>query len=357
MSQTVVRYVTRLFVVHLLPILVGFVAMLQILDLLNNADDITARHGNSLSALFTYALLRLPQIVNLMLPFAVLMAALLCLARLVRGNEIIALKAGGFSFYKLLVAFVPIAMITGAIYFIVNDQLVPWATERLATWDAAPDAPKVNSAPVWLRDGQVLVGVEGVAEEGHILTNLRIFERNDKGILTQQITAQKAVNQDGKWTFFDTWRFDMRELQNTEAIYAARMPWETLLTPAHFANLATDPATLSFRDLVQFIIKPNVGARAVYFYETWMYHKLMLPFSLLVMILLAAPVAQGLQRQGGMATGLALGVALGFLYFVCQGLMLTLGETGAMSPVIAAWAPPLLFGALGTFWLLRVEGY
>jgi lipopolysaccharide export system permease protein len=357
MSHTVVRYVSRLFIVHLLPILVGFVAMLQILDLLNSADDITARHGSNLSALATYAVLRLPQLVNLMLPFAVLMAALLCLARLVRGNEIIALKAGGFSFYKLLFAFVPIAMITGALYFIVNDQLVPWAADRLATWDAAPNAPRVNSAPVWLRDGQVLVGVEGVAEEGHVLTNLRIFERNDKGILTQQITAQKAVNQDGKWTFFDTWRFDMREQQNTEAIYAAQIPWETSLTPAHFANLATDPATLSFRDLVQFIIKPNVGARAVYFYETWMYHKLMLPFSLLVMILLAAPVAQGLQRQGGMATGLALGVALGFLYFVCQGLMLTLGETGAMSPVIAAWAPPLLFGALGTFWLLRVEGY
>jgi lipopolysaccharide export LptBFGC system permease protein LptF len=43
MSQTVVRYVSRLFIVHLLPILLGFVAMLQILDLLNNADDITAR--------------------------------------------------------------------------------------------------------------------------------------------------------------------------------------------------------------------------------------------------------------------------------------------------------------------------
>ena len=304
MSQTVVRYVSRLFIMHLLPILIGFVAMLQILDLLNSADDITARHGNSLSALATYAALRLPQLVNLMLPFAVLMAALICLARLVRGNEIIALKAGGFSFYKLLIAFVPIAMLVGAIYFVVNDQLVPWATDRLATWDAAPNAPTVNSAPVWLRDGQVLVGVEGVAEEGHVLTNLRIFERNDKGILTQQITAQKAVNQDGKWTFFDTWRFDMREQQNTEAIYAARLPWETLLTPAHFANLATDPATLSFRDLVQFILKPNVGARAVYFYQTWMHHKLTLPFSLLVMILLAAPVAQGLQRQGGMATGL-----------------------------------------------------
>jgi lipopolysaccharide export system permease protein len=340
-----------------LPILIGFVAMVQILDLLNNADEITARHGNNLSALVTYSALRLPQIVNLMLPFAVLMAALLCLARLVRGNEIIALKAGGFSFYKLLIAFVPIAAFVGTLYFIVNDQLVPWSTERLATWDAAPNAPTENSAPVWLRDGPTLVGVEGVSQEGHVLTKIRIFERNEKGILTQQIAAEKAINHDGSWTFYDTWRFDMRELQSTDAIYSAQLPWQTSLTPAHFANLATDPATLSFADLLQFILKPNVGARSVNFYETWLHHKLTLPFSLLVMILLAAPVAQGLQRQGGMATGLALGVALGFLYFVCQGLMLTLGETGAMTPLVAAWAPPVLFAALGAFWLLRVEGY
>lgn len=356
-SYTIVRYVSRLLFGHLAMLVVGFVALLQILDLLNNADDITARHGSNVSALATYALLRLPQLVNLILPFAMLMAALLCLARLVRGNEIIAMKAGGFSFYKLLLAFVPAAFVVGIAYFIVNDQLVPWTTKSLATWDAAPNPPTENSAPVWLRDGQVLVGVEGVAEEGHLLSDVRVFERDDRGILTEQINAKKAINRDGKWFFQDTWRFNMREGQNTNAIFAAELPWDTSLTPAHFANLAMDPATLSFRDLLQFIIKPNVGARSVFFYQTWLQHKVALPITLLVMILLAAPVAQGMLRQGGMATGLALGVALGFLYFVCEGLMLTLGETGALAPLVAAWAPPVLFGTLGTFWLLRVEGY
>jgi lipopolysaccharide export system permease protein len=357
MSYTIVRYVSRLLFVHLLPLLIGLVALLQILDLLNSADDITARHGGNVSSLATYAALRLPQIINLILPFAMLMAALLCLARLVRGNEIIALKAGGFSFYRLLLAFVPATFVIGIAYFIVNDQLVPWATKTLATWDAAPQPARVNSAPVWLRDGPVLVGVDGVAENGHLLTGVRVFERNERGILTEQIVANRASFRDGHWYFQEAWRFNMTEGQNTAAIFAAELLWNTLLTPEHFANLATDPATLSFKDLLLFIIRPNVGARSVYFYQTWLQHKVALPISLLVMILLAAPVAQGMLRQGGMATGLALGVALGFLYFVCEGLMLTLGETGALAPLVAAWAPPVLFGTLGAFWLLRVEGY
>ncbi|HEY7689305.1 MAG TPA: LptF/LptG family permease, partial [Dongiaceae bacterium] len=183
MSYTIVRYVSRLMLAHIALLLTGFVALLQILDLLTNADDIMTRHGGSVSALGTYALLRLPQLVNLILPFAMLMAALLCLARLVRGNEIIAMKAGGFSFYRLLLAFVPAVFLVGVAYFIVNDQLVPWTTKELATWDAAPDPPNANSAPVWLRDGQVLVRVDGVAQEGHLLSGVRVFERNAGGIL------------------------------------------------------------------------------------------------------------------------------------------------------------------------------
>jgi len=357
MSYTIVRYVSRLLFVHLLPLLIGLAALLQILDLLNNADDIMERHDGNVSALATYAALRLPQIINLILPFAMLMAALLCLARLVRGNEIIALKAGGFSFYRLLLAFVPATFVVGLAYFVVNDQLVPWSTKSLATWDAAPEPAAVSSAPVWLRDGQVLVGVDRVSDTGHLLTGVRVFERDEKGILTEQITARRAAFRDGHWYFQETWRFEMKEGQSTNAIFAPELPWDTSLTPDHFANLATDPATLSFKDLLLFIIRPNVGARSVYFYQTWLEHKIALPISLLVMILLAAPVAQGMLRQGGMATGLALGVALGFLYFITEGLMLTLGETGALAPLVAAWAPPFLFAALGTFWLLRVEGY
>ena len=213
-------------------------ALLQVLDLLNSADDITARHGGHVSSLATYAALRLPQIINLILPFAMLMAALLCLARLVRGNEIIALKAGGFSFYRLLLAFVPATFVVGVFYFIVNDQLVPWSTKTLATWDAAPAPATVNSAPVWLRDGRVLVGVDGVAEFGHLLTGVRVFDRDEKGILTEQIIANRAMFRDGHWYFQEAWRFQMEAGQSTNAIYAPELPWSTSADAASISPIS-----------------------------------------------------------------------------------------------------------------------
>src|SRR4030095_14946230 len=92
-------------------------------------------------------------------------------------------------------------------------------------------------------------------------------------------------------------------------------------------------------------------------YKTWVLGKSALPLVTIMMVLLAAPVAQGLQRHGGLGAGLAVGIGLGFLYFVTDGLLMTLGEMGTISPIVAAWAPIALFAAIGVSALLKIEGY
>ena len=53
----------------------------------------------------------------------------------------------------------------------------------------------------------------------------------------------------------------------------------------------------------------------------------------------------------------AIGFGLGFLYFISDGLVMSLGETGAVPPVVAAWLPILVFASVGGAWLIRLEGY
>ncbi len=44
---------------------------------------------------------------------------------------------------------------------------------------------------------------------------------------------------------------------------------------------------------------------------------------------------------------MAIGFGLGFLYFISDGLVMSLGETGAVPPVVAAWLPILVFASVG----------
>jgi lipopolysaccharide export system permease protein len=349
---TLVRYATRLFFTHVGLMLIGFVSLLQLLDILNNADDILAHHGSDIRALIHYAVLRLPESIIYMMPFSVLMGSMLAVARLAQNNEVLALKAAGLSFYRLLLAFVPAALLTAGLHFVFSDRLAPSASRALAQWDAEAaaddDAEPSASADksVWVRDGATLVHVAVVFEEGFELRGVTLFRRDGFGNLVERITARSASFTNGGWTLFGVERLDLAPGAGGIFTRALEQPWTTALTPGHFSDLATPPSGLSL-----------AGNRPTYYYETWMQKRIALPAAILIMLLLAAPVAQGLQRHGGIAAGLAAGTGLGFLYFVTDGFVLALGEAGAIPPALAAWTPALIFASLGGAALIRFEGY
>ena len=384
MTSTAGRYASLSLLKHLALTLSGFVAFLLLLDLMNRGDEVVQRHGKSALALAKYAALRLPDLTGFILPFAVLIAALLMLAKLARNNEIMALKASGLSFYRLLLSLVPAALLVGLLHFLLSDQVVPRTARILEQWDAAaqPAAPAGKSAadtsaptglsggvPLtapspgpsqsieWIRDGDSFVRIEAVLADGKELQGVTIFERKAGAVLSERILAERAVFDGTGWRLINVRKLSLADGQDRKPERIAEMPWQTSLTPDHLADLTTDPATLSMAEIWRFVSHPDVGSRPVDFYKTWMLRKIALPLVTIMMVLLAAPVAQGLQRHGGLGAGLAVGVGLGFLYFVADGLLLTLGEMGTIPPMVAAWSPTALFAALGVSALLKIEGY
>ena len=73
------------------------------------------------------------------------------------------------------------------------------------------------------------------------------------------------------------------------------------------------------------------------------------------MPLLAAIAAFGLARSGQVLLRACIGMALGFAYFVADNFSLAMGNAGAYPPLIAAWAPFLLFLLIGETVLIRTE--
>ena len=73
------------------------------------------------------------------------------------------------------------------------------------------------------------------------------------------------------------------------------------------------------------------------------------------MPLLAAVAAFGLARSGQVLLRAVTGMALGFAYFVADNFSLAMGNAGAYPPMIAAWAPFLLFLLIGETVLVRTE--
>jgi lipopolysaccharide export system permease protein len=80
------------------------------------------------------------------------------------------------------------------------------------------------------------------------------------------------------------------------------------------------------------------------------------PFGAIIMLLLSAPVALGSFRSTQGAMLLVSGLAAGLLFLVVNGLLTALGEGGAISPFLAVWGAPVIFGALAVTVLVSLEG-
>lgn len=359
--STFSRYVLRVFFSQMALLLVSFTALLQVFDLLSNSIEVLKRGDGHMSALALYAVLRVPEIVSFLTPFVVLLATLMTLSRLERDNEILAFKAAGAPYNAVLLSFLPAVLLVGIAHFLLADQVVPRAINAMVQRDIYIDRDsRDDNAAVFIQDGRSVVEVTSVGKYGSTLKDMRIYERGDNGVLVRVRRASEASydTKQRQWTLSGVWTTSIVPDQPSQAVFSPLMNWETTLTPAEFSNLIELPQAMTLAKIWSFATSADVGVRPTYFYEAWLQKRFALPVSSILMILLAAPVAHSLYRRDrGMAAGMAIGFGLGFLYFICDGLVMSLGETGAVPPVVAAWMPILVFASVGGAWLIRLEGY
>lgn len=358
------RYVLRSFLWQFLLLLIGFTALLQLFDLLNNSADILQDHLGQLSAVAEYAVLRLPEIASFLIPFVVLMAALITLGRMERANEIMAYKAAGAPYFTVLWAFLPAVGIVAVLHFFLADRIVPMSIQTLIARDLSVERSKSKNEakedPLFVQDGNAVIEAGAVGQDGAVLSHVRIYERNEIGTVARQIFADEAHFDPAKslWRLTNVWTTVIPKGEAARTEHVDQVDWTTRLTPAEFSDLVEKPQAMTLGKIWGFISSTQVGVRPTYFYETWLQKRIALPVSSILMILLAAPIAHSLQRrERGLAMGMTVGFGLGFLYFLTDGLVLSLGESGAVPPFLAAWLPILLFAAIGGAWLIRQEGY
>jgi lipopolysaccharide export system permease protein len=125
--------------------------------------------------------------------------------------------------------------------------------------------------------------------------------------------------------------------------------------PQRFTLAKVDPDAQDFASLRRNIDEMKRAGVTTTTAETGLWHKLSQPLSTLLMPLLAAMAAFGLARSGKVLLRAAIAMALGFAYFVVDNFAVALGNIGAYPPLVAAWAPFLLFLLIGETVLIRSE--
>ncbi len=356
MTGVALRYLCRRFLSRFALVLGGAALLIVLFDALNSIDTIEQRYGYDVGSVARYMICRLPEHANTILPLAVLVSALITLLGLAQANEILAFKGAGLSFVRIVVLLLPAAAVVAATHFVIGDQLVPWGRGTLAARELErPGGTTLEGGRgLWLRDGPYLVRVEAVHREGRFLADVSLMRRDTQGNLVERIFARGARYETGGWRLIDVVVQTIDPVAPRSEPLAERF-WSTTLSPGDFHNLTASPAQFTAAQLIALRDGQAIGARQSHVYDTWLQRRLAIPAVVVVMLLLAAPVAQARMRGASIGGRLVIGVALGFLYFITDGLALALGEGGAILPLVAAWTPVLAFASIGGSVLMRVE--
>jgi lipopolysaccharide export system permease protein len=347
------RYVGGLFLTRVLWFLVGLSGLMLGLDLLDRAAQVLSRGDGGAGAALYYLSLRAPAIANQLLPLAVLLGGLTTLLGLARHNEIVAMKGVGMSFYRMLGALLPAAALIGAAQFVVADQVLPRADRTLhAWWQATAPPSEANAERTWMRAGDTVAAFDKVALDGRRVEGVSLFRRDAVGQLVERVIAGSAEFDDEGWMLRDVRRL---RVGSPDAERTGSFLWQTRLTPRDLADAAIQNLRHSTAELIDLIARGRPGSAAMAGYLVELHKKLAAPAACLLMLLIAAPVAQGLERHGAKGMQLVIGIVVGFVYLLTDGVLALLGEAGTVTPAFAAWAPTLLFAGAGGSILLAVE--
>jgi lipopolysaccharide export system permease protein len=357
-SRRLAFYMVRLFLTRSFAVLLALVLILMTLDLLGESGKILAVPGNGDAELWHYVALRVPLLVSRFLPFSVLLGALIAFVGLNQHSEVVAMKAAGLSAHQILAPLIVASIGIAAALFAFNETVVVKSARVVTAWsdnDYRPVPPQSGIVSnVWLLDGENLVRAGLVVGRQPSLRAERvtIYDRSG-GILEREIAAARATPIAG-----DAWLLQDVRVYDANMNVVRRLP-ELVgmrgVTPGQLTLAKVDPNELDYWTLKERIAELEAAGRPADEARAGLAHKLSGPLSTVLMPLLAAVAAFGLARSGQVLVRAVVGMALGFAYFVADNFSLAMGNAGAYPPMIAAWAPFLLFLLIGETVLVRTE--
>ncbi len=361
-------YVTRMYV---RVAALSFVSLMGIFYISNFIDlsDKLFKGRTTGAVMLQYLWYASPQFAYYCIPIAVLIGGLVTIGLMTRSSELIVMRACGISLYRTSLPLVLLAMLASGVLFMFDENVLAYSNRRA---EALRHEIRVGSPRTFdILNRQWVVGREGEIYNyvyfdslNSQINNFSVFRFAPKSWRLQSRTFFRTVSYTGPatagqeqkvtWDGRDGWvrEFD-RQAEARGFRTIAREPVE-IEPPAYFAAEQPDADRMTYGDLRFYIQELRASGFSVVKYEVALHRKLSFPWVTVIMMLIAIPFAVTTGRKGALY-GVGIGVALALGYWVAMSVFVAIGQGGAIAPMLAAWAPNVLFGAAAAYMLLTVR--
>ncbi len=322
----------------------------------------------SLGMLAQFLLWSTPEWLTYILALAVLLSSLVTIGLLTKNSELVVMRACGISLYRTALPLVLFACAASAVLFAMEERLLATANRNA---DRLKHIIRTGSPQTFgVMNRKWIVGRNGEVYHYQFydprqreLNSLSVFNFDEAAhTIRSRVFAARAVyapaagptGQVPQWRLEQGWsrEFGPRSQVKEFSQFTDRLA--PLEAADYFVTETREPDLMNFGQLRTYIGELRASGYNVLEHEVGLNRKVAFPFVTVVMTLLAIPFAVSTGKRGAMY-GIGIGIVLALVYWVMISIFAAFGIGGLLDPVLAAWAPNLIFGAAAAFLLLTVR--
>lgn len=345
--DTLDRFLLKEFFAFFFVILIGLAFLYLGIDFFSKFWNMNMLFTRALE-LYAY---RVPAALQTFVPVACLMATLLVLSSMSRQNEVLALYASGVGTLRLVSTFVAVVATVSTISFLVFDSLVPPLNKKINLMERGLDPTQDTymfspHGGFWYRSGHLIYNVGHFQLKDNVIDDLDVYTLTPDFRMKEKMHAQHASfdPKAGQWTFRSGYSVryppgeDFPEIER----FVSRLG-ELPERPTDYKAIKIQEDMMRLRDLRKLISRNSdygldTTSQKVHYHE-----RLAIVFTPLVFLLLGFPFALKPLRTPSMSGSVGFCFLLVFVYFISFRISLSIGKGGHIPPVVAAWAPNVIF--------------
>lgn len=358
--STLPRYFARTFLTWFGVFTASIMMIILLFDFSELLRRSSSRQDISVDLITQMTLLKLPYLLEVLLPFIVLFSAMFTLWRLNRQNEICVSRAAGLSIWQLLSPFLMVAFLIGTFdLFVLNSA----SSEMLSQYQLMnkelikhkSGGISISKTGIWLRyaadTGPIMVRVERINVDKELLSTLTILEYDHNDLLQVRIDAEKARFVDDGLELKNVWVYPF----GGTPLFHEELPYKTALSLNHIQDNKRDPETLSFWELPSFIDLLEESGLSSVKYRLYLQSLIARTLWLVAMVLLAAMAALRPIRQGKQMLLILPTSLIGFSLYFLHDITYAMGQSSTIPIALAAWSPVIISAMIGLVTLLHIE--
>jgi lipopolysaccharide export system permease protein len=325
-----------------------------------------------------YYLFKVPEMLVVVLPVALLLGLLYALTTHARHHELTAIRAAGVSLSRMCLPYVAVGLLFSLGLFALNESWAPLgsdAAEQIVNSHGPRGQPKSPTRErtlgfdherekrLWYMESFNLIThevggplIEWTLPDGSVrkIYAERAWRQADGWLFTNvhvQVTPPGRGVLSGPWQ--ETNRLIMAEFTETPEDIKCAIKVNKVKNPANLRR-ATNRLQLSIREILDYERMHPEDTRTRAILDTKLHSRYAAPLTCLVVVLIALPFGAASGRRN-VFVGVAASIFICFGYFVLTQFGLALGTRGAIPAWIAAWAPNLVFGVTGVLMSWRIR--